>query len=247
MHAQPLLPLPRALPARARRIRKAFQSGTPSAYRLPHEVKDRLVVALEPFRNRDAAFALAIFLGRFWSMPGRVALPFPIDRRALADRQDLQLTEAQVRGAIRTLERIGFLARSLTSGSAYRATGEGLRRKPIPFTFGSDYAPLFIAANRAGKIAHEADRKAGRYQTPDNRQRPSATTPRTCVDLPLGMGSPSPKSPKDKSEAESLLLMGEKRFGLPPRISIPNANLEAALDRLQKAIGIAEAKRGGRG
>jgi hypothetical protein len=55
-------------------------------------------------------------------MPGRVALLFPIDRRALAGREDLGLTEAQVRGAIRVLEEIGFLARFVTSGSRYRRT-----------------------------------------------------------------------------------------------------------------------------
>jgi hypothetical protein len=30
-----------------------------------------------PFRNREAAFALATFLARFWSVPGRVAGSFP--------------------------------------------------------------------------------------------------------------------------------------------------------------------------
>ena len=34
--------------------------------------------SLAPFRNREAAYALAVFLGRFWSMPGRVALPFVV-------------------------------------------------------------------------------------------------------------------------------------------------------------------------
>ena len=60
--------------------------------------------ALASFRNRDAAFALAVFVGRFWSAPGRIEQDFPIDRRALANRPDLGLTEAKVRGAIRTLE-----------------------------------------------------------------------------------------------------------------------------------------------
>jgi hypothetical protein len=42
--------------------------------------------------------ALAVFLSRFWSMPGRVALPFPIDRRALAGHRELGLTEGRVKG-----------------------------------------------------------------------------------------------------------------------------------------------------
>ena len=221
--AQPMLPLPRALPPRARRVRKPFQAGTASQpYRLPHEIRDRLVAALAPYRNREAAYRLAVFLGRFWSMPGRVALPFPIDRRALADRQDLGLSEARVRGAIRALEEIGFLARAVTSGSRYRATAQGLHRKPVPFQFGSEYAPLFIAANRRSGAARGAVSRPARIETPDNRQRLSAA-----------FLEARPKSPKDKTQAESLLLMGENL----PRLS------QAAL----RAIGIAEAKPKGRG
>jgi hypothetical protein len=81
---QERLPLARHRTRSARRLFAPAQGrGT---YRLPHDVRDRLIAALLPFRNREAAFALAVFLARFWSMPGRVALPFPIDRRALSGR-----------------------------------------------------------------------------------------------------------------------------------------------------------------
>jgi hypothetical protein len=51
---------------------------------------------------------------------------------------------------VRVLEEIGFLARLVTSGSRYKATEDGVRRKPTPLQFGLDYAGLFIAAtNRA--------------------------------------------------------------------------------------------------
>jgi hypothetical protein len=178
MLAQPMLPLPRALPPRARRNRRAFQPGASAVYRLPHEVRDRLVAALAPYRNRDAAFALAHFLGRFWSMPGRVALPFVIDRVALADREDLQLTEARVRGAIKTLQEVGFLDRWPISGSRYRATEHGLRRKPVPFTFGAEFMPLFLAANRRGLKARGAVSSAHRspprhWTRAEGRQRVS--------------------------------------------------------------------------
>jgi hypothetical protein len=139
-----------ACATRVRSNRRVFQPRTPASntYRLPHAVRDRLVSSLAPFRNRDAAFTLAVFLARFWSVPGRVAGSFPIDRRALADHAGLDLTEAQVRGAIRTLEAIGFLDRAIPApGSLYQPTEEGLRRKPVLFVFGSDYAPSFIAAN----------------------------------------------------------------------------------------------------
>src|ERR687897_3434260 len=107
--AQLRLPLVRA---RTKSARRAFRpSRGEGAYRLPHAVRDRLQAALESFRNGERAFALAVFLGRFWSMPGRVALPFPIDRRALAGRPDLGLSEKRVRSAIKALEEVGFLAR----------------------------------------------------------------------------------------------------------------------------------------
>lgn len=144
MPVQPLLPLPRPRPARLRSLRRAF-TPSPSAgpYRLPHDVRDRLSAALAPFRNRDAAFVLAVFLGRFWSTPRRLLAAFPIDRRELADHAGLGLTEARVRGAIRTLEDVGFLDRAVACGSTHRPTPDGLHRKPVLFMFGAEYGLLF--------------------------------------------------------------------------------------------------------
>jgi hypothetical protein len=222
---QDRLSLPRAMPARASRV--FHPSGGEGPYRLPHDVQDRLAAALQPYRNREAAYALAVFLGRFWSMPGRVALPFPIDRRALAGHRDLGLTEGRVRGAIRVLEAVGFLARFVTSGSRYKATEEGLRRKPIPFVFGSDYAPLFIAANARAVAARGRREGARRTLRPDSARGPSLTAP----------GARALNLPKDRSEADPLLIMGEKKTrGIPPQASVPDANLEAALDRLLQGI-----------
>src|SRR5688572_13768131 len=172
-----MLAVQERLPLVRPRTRSARRPFTPAqgrgTYRLPHEIRDRLVAALAPFRNREAALALAVFLGRFWSMPGRVALPFPIDRRALAGHQALRLTEGRVRGAIRVLEEIGFLARFVTSGSRYKATEEGLRRKPVPFQFGADYAPLFVAANNRAQAARGRQEGARRTLTPGTARGPS--------------------------------------------------------------------------
>jgi hypothetical protein len=225
-----MLALQERLPLVRPRTRSARRAFTPvrgeGSYRLPHDVRDRLTAALQPYRNRESAFALAVFLGRFWSMPGRVALPFPIDRRALAGREDLGLTEARVRGAIRTLEEVGFLARFVTSGSRYKPTEEGLRRKPIPFQFGSDYAPLFIAANRRAAAARGRREGARRSLTPEAARRPSVAPTR-----------PPLNSPKGKSEADRKVIMGE--IVRRPPASASNPNLEAALERLRKAAGIA--------
>src|SRR4051812_13797924 len=146
---QPLPPLPQPARARVRSLRRPFTpSRNAGPYRLPHDVWDRLVSTLAPARNRETALALAVFLGRFWSTPSRITSAFPIDRRELADRADLGLTEAQVRGAIRALENVGFLDRTAASGSTHRPTPDGLHRKPVLFQFGNEYAASFSLANK---------------------------------------------------------------------------------------------------
>jgi hypothetical protein len=230
---QGLFSFARPLWNRRRSVRRPFRPSIgEGSYQLPHGIRDRLALALVPFRNRDAAFALAVFLARFWSMPGRVVSSFPIDRRALADRPDLELTEARVRGAIKTLEAIGFLDRAiLAPGSTYQATEDGLHRKPVFYVFGSEYGPAFIAANGRAAVACERDR-AGR--------RGDRLSARPCPSTPV-LEPSSLKSPKTSSAAESSVIMGEvvTRGGIPPKTFEPDANLEAALERLRRAAGIA--------
>src|SRR4028119_1687577 len=89
---QHLLSFARPLQARVRSVRRPFRpSAGEGSYRLPHDVQDRLASALAPFRNREAAFALATFLARYHSNPARLLEGFIIDRRALADRDGLEL------------------------------------------------------------------------------------------------------------------------------------------------------------
>jgi hypothetical protein len=238
---QHLLSFARPLSARVRSMRRPFHpsTGEGRGYRLPPDIRDRLTASLAPFRNREAAFALAVFLARFWSVPGRVSGSFPIDRRALTDHQDLQLTEARVRGAIKTLETVGFLERALASGSPYKPTADGLRRKPILFVFGAEYAPLFIAANARAAAARGRGSRDRRPIPAENSRRPSTASAEA---RPVN-------SPKSKSEADMSVLMGDVRqkIGIPPKASQPDTNLEAALERLKRAIGIAEGRRTGGG
>src|SRR3954464_8293971 len=175
--AHPVLPFPRSPSRRSRSNRHPFTPSSAGPYRLPRDVRDRLATALAPFRNRDAAFALATFLGRFWSTPMRLLTAFPIDRRELADHVALGLTEARVRGAIRTLEEVGFLNRAVASGSTHRPTPDGLHRRPVLFMFGSDYGSLFIMANRRAQAAGERRVRPRRTQTPTNPSRPSPGFP----------------------------------------------------------------------
>src|SRR5215210_705623 len=171
--AHPLLPLPRPVPRRSRSNRRAFTPASAGPYRLPRDVRDRLAAALMPFRNRDAAFALATFLARYWSTPARLLTAFPIDRRELAAHAALGLTEARVRGAIRTLEEVGFLDRAVTSGSTHKPTPDGLHRKPVLFMFGTDYGPLFSAANKRAAAARERRSGSRRSPTPASFPQPS--------------------------------------------------------------------------
>jgi len=191
-------------------------------------VRDRLTAALAPFRNRESAFALATFLARFWSVPTRVALAFPIDRRELARHEGLALTEARVRGAIQTLEAIGYLERALApSGSRYKATEDGLHRKPILFVFGSEYGSAFVLANKRAQAARGGDRHARRSITPAASSRPS----------PALLEASRLKGPKSRIQAEPKVIMGPlvKESGLPAQPSAPSA-LELALQRLSEGV-----------
>jgi len=223
---QPLLPLPRPTQARVRSLRRPFTpSKKAGPYRLPHDIWDRLVSTLAPARNRDAALALAVFLGRFWSTPSRITSGFPIDRRELADRADLGLTEAQVRGAIRALEAAGFLDRPIPGkGSRHKPTPDGLHRKPVLFQFGSEYASSFGMANKRAQKAHERQPR-GRWGVGPGASDRARTG--LLKALPLS-------SPKSKVSEASRVLMGELKPNLPP-LKQPNTKLEAALERWRRA------------
>lgn len=226
-YAQPSLPLPRSPRARQRSSRRPFTPAPDAGkYRLPHDVRDRLAFALAVYRNREAAFSLAVFLARYWSVPHRIGVPFAIDRRSLTNHAALGLTEARVRGAIKALEEIGFLNRfDLSSGSKYRPTADGLHRKPIGFQFGPDYAPAFLSANKRAAAACER-------RSREHKPTPSAPTSRQPSTALLE--ARQLKSPKSMNVVVPQVYSGEirKECGLPPKASEVNPQLEAALDRL---------------
>jgi hypothetical protein len=223
----------RPLAFRRRSVRRPFRPAQHpvSVYRLPHDIADRLASALAPFKNRESAFALAVFLGRYHSVPSRVLSAFVIDRRSLSGHDGLDLTEARVRGAIKALEAVGFLERAIPRpGSRYKATEEGLHRKPVAFVFGPEYAPAFIAASKRTRKAQDGDPAARRQLL-----APAARRASTGNLEPFLIGS---KSPKWNREAEPLVHLGEVRkecgWRQPP--FAPDPRLEGALARLEKAF-----------
>src|SRR3954454_8230511 len=196
-----------------------------STYRLPHDVRDRLAAALKPLRNRDACMALASFVARFWSAPRKLGLPFVLDRRALAPIEALGLTEARVRGAIRALERVGFLERMTASGRTHQATPDGLHRKPVAFAFGADYRDAFKRANARAAVARDRRSRSQPAFPPVTPKRPSAAFPEARL----------ANSPKYKSSEASQVHLGE--MILPrPKPPLQNSALNAALERWKLAF-----------
>ncbi len=224
--------LPLALAARVRNCRRPFRPSPPQgAYRLPHDVRDRLTAALAPFKNRDAAFGLATFLARYHSNPDRVLEVFAIDRRALVGHADLDLTEARIRRAITTLEAVGFLDRALpAAGSRYKATPDGLHRRPIKYVFGAEYGSMFVLANKRARRTKGSDPAARRPISPRTSSSPSTSLLRPPETLL--------KSPKHSERSDTKVYLGDvvEESGIPAEPSQDSA-LERALQRLKEAIG----------
>ncbi len=233
--ATSLLPLDRPARARVRSVRRPFTPRRVTGpYRLPHDARDRLAVALAPFRNRDAALELAVFLARYWSAPGRLTTAFAIDRRELAEHAALDLTEARVRGAIRVLEEVGFLDRAVAGGRTHKLTDSGaLHRKPVMFQFGSDYAGLFVAANTRARAARERRSRRGAADPPARSQRPPAAS---CA-------ASLTKSPKGKERSGKQVYLGEIS-SRPPAAFVPETALDHALDRWRRVFEENRARQG---
>lgn len=127
------------------RIYPTDRSGN---YRFPRRIFELLEVRLRGFKNREAAHKLAAFLARMNAAPerhGPNGSMFPIDRRALAQIEELGLAEYTIRGALKTLEAVGFIDRQPVEGSPYQRVhrGSGIRKKPAQFRFGHDFAEAF--------------------------------------------------------------------------------------------------------
>jgi hypothetical protein len=137
-------------------------------YRLPRVIAQRLTEACRGLRNGEAVMQLARFLARFHTAPGKLGRSFPVDRIALSAHAELDLSAAQIRGALAVLEREGFVTREAVQGSPYRRTAAGLRRKPTQWRIGAVFEVLFAALNKAvlARRAKVERRLLARKQTP---------------------------------------------------------------------------------
>ena len=210
--------------------RAAWCPDSAGPYRLPAGVRDRLSAALAGRKNRDAAFALAVFLARFWSSPRRLLCAIPVDRRALAEHEALGLTEARVRGALAALVEVGFLARyEPDPGKRYQRTEGGLQRRAILHRFGEEYAVAFTAANARAQAARGAPAPARRpIPRPEPQRAPAANvTARAAM--------PSAEVAQKHPSPDRGVIMGEVER---PRAQPQCEGLEAALARLRRGIGL---------
>ncbi|WP_298961724.1 helix-turn-helix domain-containing protein [uncultured Methylobacterium sp.] len=205
--------------------------GSPTAYRLPRAVADRLDAALQGRKNAPACLALAHFIARFWSSPKRLLCAFPIDRRALAEHDALGLTEARVRGALAVLVEIGFLARyEPDAGKRYQRTDSGLQRRAILHRFGEEYGVEFGKANARAQAARGAPTPARRPVAASAPSRPpvNLTAPHQAR---AATGTAPIQLAQNHISGGSRMIMGEQ---IQPE---PESRLEAAFARLGRAIG----------
>lgn len=214
----------------ARRDTSPWCPDSAGPYRLPAGIRDRLSAALAGRKNRDAAFSLAVFLGRYWSSPRRLLCAMPIDRRALAGHEALGLTEARVRGALAVLVEVGFLARyEPDPGKKYQRTEGGLQRRAILHRFAEEYAVAFTAANARAQAARGAPAPARRpIPRPEPQRAPAANVAAPRVMPPTFLAQ------KQASPGRGVL-MGD----LEQRERGPVCEgLEAALARLRRGMGL---------
>ncbi|RVU12509.1 hypothetical protein EOE48_27875 [Methylobacterium oryzihabitans] len=148
---------------------------------------------------------------------------FPIDRRALAEHPALGLTEARVRGALASLEAVGFIERiEPEPGRRYQRTTEGLHRRPVLFKFGAEFGEVFSRANARARKVQEGRERRRAPEVATRRVRPPVKLPE----------HPRTVLAHNQRSGEAVLLMGEQPTERPGTES----RLEAALALWHEAL-----------
>jgi hypothetical protein len=129
----------------------------------------------------------------------------------LAGHTLLGLTEGEVRGGLRVLEKAGVIVREpMERRHAYRPTIEGLRRCPIQFRFAPLFLAMFKAANRWMAL------KGSKRQATPNSE---------------------PKANNSYSSEPKVVFLGEQRRATEITVvTDPASPLELALSKLRRAI-----------
>ena len=149
-----------SLPPARGRSRRPFHPSrhVDPVYRLPPAIADRLEPPYKaagrpsgPIGSRSTSRGIGRRLRRSWrlSRSRRGASTEPADLVAVLD-----MTAAEIRGALKALEDVGFVVREIGKGNGFQPTAAGLRKAPIRFRFGPDYWPLFKAANTRRTNSH---------------------------------------------------------------------------------------------
>lgn len=202
-------------------------------YRLPPSLIDLLGSRLRAFKNAQSANQLAVFLARMNAGPRRFGRSFPIDRRALADHPDLHLSEDRIRGAITTLEKVGFIERVPVNGSSYRQHADGVRRKAIQWRFGNEFNRRFsFLVSKRQVVTSPKGRGVVSKERVDNR----------AVAMPLGeikeknaaasMGKVSPRLGKGRVNDGALAVRGGRDFTYAPQTTYRASHRPHVVDTL---------------
>ncbi len=211
-------------PARKRAWVPSSWSGN---FRLPIRIADRLKADTGHLRNRDAVFTLVVYLARHHAGPKTIArgtkTGFWIVRAALAQSEKVDLTEDQIRGAIKAAIAVGIIE-PLLSREEMRQPG---RRANLPqlYRFTSDYAEMFTAvARRARRLSNALSNSVSFSKSPilnianevsvDSGDLSGAPSERRAMALSNARPSvPAPLNPLHKSKPlsdEAIWLMVEK-------------------------------------
>lgn len=179
-----------------RRCRRPFRGSRHAGgtYRLPRPIADDLEGRLQGFRNAAAAWSLANHLARYWSTPARLAEAFTVARRGadntggLAEVAELGMTPGAIRGALRTLEAVGFVVRQVVKGNGRQATAAGPRMAPIRFRFGPDFWSAFKRANdlRRPRLNSPGRSPFGTSRSDSRLVRPRPAAPHPQRETPEG-------------------------------------------------------------
>ena len=181
---------------------------------------------------------LAVFIARKQSGPRRLLTTFPLDRRALALLPDLDLTVDTIRGAIKTLIKIGFVENVPdTESKLYRQGDNGPQRLPLKYQFSYEFHKIFrYIAYRMSQspgsrqnLKLDKDRKSEAPLLGEKRRRPAPGSKVEEAPLPLFAQRPQDGLGRANKPLRPIDLGTIKDDGLRAAISRLGRNVSASI------------------